>query len=68
MGVTIFSFPILLNGYFTPHFNPQSGVKQGNLLSPYLVMICVEVFSSLLIGVQESQVIHGIKIAHIALL
>jgi len=57
------SFSVLLNGSPCQKFIPQRGLRQGDPLSPYLFIICAEVFLGILIKAQENKTIHGIKIA-----
>jgi hypothetical protein len=57
------SFSVLLNGSPCQKFSPERGLRQGDPLSPYLFIICAEVFSVLLTKAQEDKVLHGIKIA-----
>lgn len=59
--VTSPTFSILLNGQPTRQFRPSRGLRQGDPLSSFLFIICVEGFSSLLRDA-EARKIHGLKI------
>lgn len=64
--ITIVSYSILVNGEPTTYFNPKAGLRQGDPLSPYIFILCMEVLSTNLIKTQEEKSIHGIKIARTA--
>ena len=49
------SFTILLNGFSGDSFSSQRGLTQGDPLSPYLFVICVEGLSSLLSKAERNQ-------------
>lgn len=57
------SFSILINGHPTETFFLQRGLRQGDLLSPYLYILCAEVLSGLLTKAQQESHIQGISIA-----
>jgi len=56
-------FSVLLDGSPCQKFYPQRGLRQGDPLSPYLFILCAEVFSWLLNKVLEEKGLHGIQIA-----
>jgi hypothetical protein len=57
-------FSILINGKTSQQFYPQRGLRQGDPLSPYLFIICANVFSNLITKAQQGKAIHGVKVAH----
>jgi hypothetical protein len=62
--VTTVSFSILINGQPSPYFKPHRGIRQGDPLSPYLFILCADVFSGLITKAQNQSLIHGISIVH----
>jgi hypothetical protein len=61
--VTTVSYSILINGKPTTSFRPHRGIRLGDPLSPYLFIICANVFSNLISRAPLDNKIHGIKIA-----
>ena len=59
--ITTSSFCVLINGVAKGLIHPQRGLRQGCLMSPYLFILCVEVFSNLLLQAESQQSIHGLK-------
>lgn len=56
------SYSVLLNGTPLPVFTPERGLRQGDPLSPYLFVMCVEVLSFLLNKAQQEGVLNGVKV------
>ena len=46
--VTSVSFSVLFNGEKLQEFKPPRGIRQGDPISPYLFLLCVEGLSSIL--------------------
>ncbi|XP_057438408.1 uncharacterized protein LOC130730413 [Lotus japonicus] len=61
--VTSVQFQVMLNGSPQRPFDPGRGLRQGDPLSPYLFILCGEVFSALIQKEIEASTLHGIKIA-----
>jgi hypothetical protein len=54
-------FSVRLNGGLSSDFSPSRGIRQGDPLSPYLFLFCVEGFSTLLKKAQEESLLKGVK-------
>jgi hypothetical protein len=54
---------VLINGEPKCYIQPSRGLRQGDPLSPYLFLLCVEGFSALIRQAQRDQKIYGIRIA-----
>ena len=50
---------VMNNGHFTGYFPPERGARQGDSLSAYLFILCVE---TLFIQIRENEVVKGIRI------
>lgn len=55
------SFSVVVNGNITDEFKSERGIRQGDPLSPYLFLICMEGFSALLNKAKEERSIRGIQ-------
>ncbi|KAH9698518.1 reverse transcriptase domain-containing protein [Citrus sinensis] len=55
------SFSIVINGVVSGMIKPQRGLRQGCPLSPYLFIICAEVFSNLLAQAEQKKLIQGLR-------
>ncbi|KAH9735375.1 reverse transcriptase domain-containing protein [Citrus sinensis] len=55
------SFSVLINGEAKGLIYPQRGLRQGCPLSPYLFIICAEVFLNLLMQAEKQKLIQGLK-------
>ncbi|XP_057444702.1 uncharacterized protein LOC130736943 [Lotus japonicus] len=61
--VTTVQFQVMLNGNPQVPFDPGRGLRQGDPLSPYLFILCGDVFSALIQKEIVASSLHGIKIA-----
>ncbi|XP_050290228.1 uncharacterized mitochondrial protein AtMg01250-like [Quercus robur] len=60
--VTTPSFSVLVNGKPYGSIKPFRGIRQGDLLSPYLFLLCTEGFTSLLAKAELEGMIHGVSV------
>lgn len=65
--VTTVSYEVCLNGSYVGPIIPKHGLRQGDPLSPYLFLFCVEGLSNLLDEATQRDQIHGCKISASAL-
>lgn len=52
---------MLINGVAKSLIHPQRGLRKGCPFSPYLFMLCAEVFSNLMVQAENRNLIHGLK-------
>ena len=57
--VTIVSYFVLVNGNAVEPITLGRGPRQGDPLSPYLVILCAKVLSSLISTAENRSEIHG---------
>lgn len=60
------SYQFCVNGYMVGPLIPKRGLRQGDPLSPYLFLICVEGLSNALEKNAKEGAIHGCKISRTA--
>lgn len=63
-SVSSVSFSILINGQPTPTFSPSRGLLQGDPLSPFLFIICMEGFSTMIRHAEQQESLHGVPFGH----
>ena len=61
--VSTVTYSFLVNGKPTEIVTPHRGLRQGDPISPYLFLLCVEGLGAMLQQAQEQQRIHGISVA-----
>lgn len=54
-----------MNGSVTANIYPKKGLHQGNLVSPYLFLLCEEDFSSLHRYAKRLDIIQDVKATHL---
>jgi hypothetical protein len=54
-------FSVRLNGGVSNSFSPSRGLRQGDPLSPYMFLFCVEGFSTLLKKAQDDNMLKGVN-------
>lgn len=60
--ISTITYSVLINGEPTQTIQPSKGLRQGDPLSPYLFLLCVEGLHFLLHRVAESRQIRGVSI------
>lgn len=63
MCVKTVSYEFCFNGAIIGPINPSRGIRQGDHLSPYLFLFCVEGLSLALSKVVAEETIHGVKVS-----
>lgn len=59
--ITISSFSVIINGNPKGMIHPQRGHRQGCTLSPYMLILCAEAFSNMLLQAEYNHLIQGLK-------
>lgn len=60
--INTISYSVLINGSLGEVFFPSRGIRQGDCLSPYIFILCMEVLSQLLLKGESDNLIQGFKI------
>lgn len=60
--VTSVSHAVVINGVPSDYFRPRRGLRQGDPISPYLFILCAEVFSHLIQMEVNRNSIQGVRI------
>lgn len=59
--ITTASYSVLINGEPRGYITPSRGIRQGDPISPYLFLLCVEGLSTMLRKAKETQNMRGLK-------
>lgn len=62
-SASLVSYRVKVNGECTDEIIPERGLRRGDPLSPYLLLICAEGFSTLLNKADEDDSLSGIKLS-----
>ncbi|XP_028070418.1 uncharacterized protein LOC114272898 [Camellia sinensis] len=65
--ITTVSLSILVNGSSSDSFNPQKGLRQGDLLSPFLFIIEAEILNVMFIRATQLGLLKGVQVETICL-
>ena len=60
--VSIVTYNILINGAPTENIKPTKGIRQGDLLSIYLFILCANILSRMLLDIENKRFIQGIDL------
>ena len=60
--MTSVQYTLLINGSISKAFKPSMGLRQGDLLSPYLFLICANILFISLQKAKNSKLINGVKV------
>ncbi|KAJ4761696.1 RNA-directed DNA polymerase (reverse transcriptase)-related family protein [Rhynchospora pubera] len=61
--VTMARFSILINGKADGFITPKRGLRQGCALSPYLFILCMDIFTRMLVYHEQRGFIRGLKLS-----
>lgn len=61
--ISTVSYKALINGKATEEFKPKCGLRQGDPLSPYLFLFCMDILSRMLKLGEEIKQFQGIKVS-----
>lgn len=61
--ISTVSYKTVIHGKLTDSITPTVGLCQGDPLSPYLFMFCMDILSRMLIMAKNTKLIQGIRIA-----
>ncbi|XP_074266827.1 uncharacterized protein LOC141590115 [Silene latifolia] len=64
--ISTVTYNIIINGEPSSTFKPSCGLRQGDPLSPYLFIMCMEILSCQLRTAEKSNAINGLKISQYA--
>ncbi|XP_021841161.2 uncharacterized protein [Spinacia oleracea] len=61
--ISTVSYKVLINGKTSTAFRPKCGLRQGDSLSPYLFLFCMDILGRMLTLGQDIKLFQGIKLA-----
>ena len=66
--MTTVQYSLLVNGSISMSFKLDKGLRQGDLLSPYLFLMCANVLSLSLQKTEHEKLINGVRVGRMAVL
>jgi hypothetical protein len=63
MCVTTVNYVVIVNGVPTRQFSPTRGIRQGDLISPYLFLLCMEALSAMLTKEERMGTLTGVPMS-----
>ena len=60
--ITSLSYKVIVNNEQLEHFKPNRGIRQGDPISSYILIICANVLSIMLYLAQQQKQLQGVNV------